>query len=79
MKIFLKTLGRCIIQALPAPIAWLMVGLLRGEHAACALWPTHNKDYPKCAIASSFPLPCQIPKTYEEAVEGCAAVLVISY
>lgn len=69
-----------MIQSLPAPLSWLMVGLLRGEHVTCALWPTRPEDYPECADdGSSFPLSCQIPKTYDEAVESCAAVLVKEY
>ena len=75
-KIFIKTLGNCMLQSIPAPLAWLMVGLLRGEHVTCAMWPTQQEDYPVCAgDDSAFPLPCQIPKTYETEVESCAAVM----
>ena len=70
----------CMLKSSPAPLSWLMIGLLRGELVTCALWPTRKEDYPDCAGDDpSFPLPCQIPRTYEEAVESCAAVLVRQY
>jgi len=81
-KMFCKTFITCIAKAMPAPLAWLMVGLLRGEMLTCAFWPTKNGminvPFPECAAALpedvEFPLPCQIPKTYETIVEGCGAV-----
>lgn len=77
---FLKTLISCIVKSLAAPLAWLMVGLLRGEHLTCALWPT-NGDIPvfiepECEHDGKFPLPCQIPKTYENPIlpDDCPSV-----
>ena len=77
---FMKTLLQCSAKAIPAPLAWLMVGLLRGEHVTCALWPVRDgmvdMEFPACAD-ETFPLPCQVPKTYEKIVEGCGAVIFL--
>lgn len=77
-RIFCKTLIKCMMLSIPAPLAWMMVGLLRGEHATCGYWPTDIEDYPSCYVNTTvWPLPCQIPRTYDETdliVEGCAGV-----
>ena len=38
LKIIVLSLLKCIAKAIAAPLAWLMVGLLKGEDLACALW-----------------------------------------
>jgi hypothetical protein len=63
-----------LIKAMAAPIAWIMVGLLKGENLTCAMWPTDPNEFPDCVTNSTFALPCQIPKTYETDITTCDAV-----
>ena len=63
-----------LIKAMAAPVAWIMVGLLKGELFTCAMWPTDPHKFPDCARNTSFVLPCQIPKTYETDITTCDAV-----
>ena len=75
---FLKTVSALIVRSLAAPVAWLMVGLLRGEHLTCAQWPSDGilPEVANCNATGRFPLPCQIPKTYEKPIveDDCPAV-----
>jgi hypothetical protein len=65
-----------LIKAMAAPVAWIMVGLLKGELFTCAMWPTDPHKFPDCARNTSFVLPCQIPKTYETDILTCDAVSI---
>lgn len=57
-----------MVKASPAPLVWIIVGLLRGEFYACAKWPSTGS---KCSgngikysqFEEDFVLACQIPKT----------------
>lgn len=69
-----NTLFQCVSKAMAAPIAWIMVGLLKGENLTCAMWPTDPNEFPDCVTNSTFALPCQIPKTYETDITTCDAI-----
>jgi len=37
----LRTLLRCTFISIPPPLAWIVIGLLKGDFYACAMWPDH--------------------------------------
>lgn len=82
LMMFIQILTMCLIKSAAAPLAWLLVGLLKGEHGTCALWPTRAEDLPDCwKNLTSFPMPCQIPSTLGESIanlpDGCPMVWII--
>ena len=58
----------CAVKSSPAPLVWIIVGLLRGEFYTCAKWPPSGS---KCTgegikysqFEEEFVLACQIPST----------------
>ena len=77
LSIFLS----CAVKSSPAPLVWIIVGLLRGEFYTCARWPVSGS---KCTgenisyseFKEDFVLACQIPSTKPGAeLDSCNAKL----
>jgi len=49
----LRTLIRCTFISIPPPLAWIVIGLLKGDFYACAMWPD---DLPLDTIQKQCPL-----------------------
>ena len=51
-----------ISNSIKAPVAWLMVGLLKGYHLTCAIWPENPGEiaqkYGGCD--EKWPMSCQV-------------------
>ena len=49
-------------KSMKAPVAWLMVGLLKGYHLTCAIWPENPSEiaqkYSGCE--ETWPKSCQV-------------------
>jgi len=58
----------CAVKSSPAPLVWIIVGLLRGEFYTCAKWPSSDskctgQDIKYSKFEEDFVLACEIPST----------------
>ena len=57
-------------MAIPSSMAWILIGLLKGEFYTCAEWRSEIV----CENRTITVRPCQIPETYKAEITSCPAV-----